>query len=432
MPAWLSNSDWIFYTLAAILAPSGIWLLYRGIFKDRSKGKRRCPRCWYDMSGIPAAGESPDTKWICPECGSACNSERRLFRTRRHWRAAAVGVLLGAIACASFVAPAVLKSDWTAAVPTTVLALFAPADAQPVRTNIHISGLSRMWPPKPPTHLQKLTAAMWARIDDGSPFDWQSRLYLGRVFRANVQDPSVCYRLPEQWVAGRAFPITAFDQVRLPGDMHSVAFQVKDTKGRWVTLGGDAVARVDLSRRGSGPAFEYRILFGLGRHGAHRIVIDEGWITPRIKFAGTASDILAPIDTPGISEYARRALSPAFLRFGESVRMTVGTGFMNFFVWGEPSCALGIVDYTLRAGGTVIARGRIDLCTDTEMVLGRRGIVVDWLPGGETLASSGATIQAEFGGNHDATFDTYDPFRYGTRGAWTGTFTCDLSLEPGK
>lgn len=42
---------------------------------DRSRGRLRCPRCWYDMrdsKGMP-----------CPECGHEIKNERQLLRTRR-------------------------------------------------------------------------------------------------------------------------------------------------------------------------------------------------------------------------------------------------------------------------------------------------------------------------------------------------------------
>lgn len=44
---------------------------------DPSRGRRRCPRCWYDMAG---GGME------CPECGRRADGEREFFRTRRRWR----------------------------------------------------------------------------------------------------------------------------------------------------------------------------------------------------------------------------------------------------------------------------------------------------------------------------------------------------------
>ena len=49
-------------------------LLYWGYFQDRSRGRRRCPKCWYDMTGAPT--------FVCPECGHEVKRERQFYRTR--------------------------------------------------------------------------------------------------------------------------------------------------------------------------------------------------------------------------------------------------------------------------------------------------------------------------------------------------------------
>jgi hypothetical protein len=66
------------------LVAFGVTFILWGLFADRSRGRRRCPRCWYSMEGIESAA--------CPECGHDAGRQRRLYRTRRHWRMAAAGV----------------------------------------------------------------------------------------------------------------------------------------------------------------------------------------------------------------------------------------------------------------------------------------------------------------------------------------------------
>jgi hypothetical protein len=76
-----------------VLALVAIVLIHRSLFHDRSNGRRRCPRCWHDMTA------SLDLR--CTECGHASRSERDLFRTRRSWgRAFAVAAALVVIATA--------------------------------------------------------------------------------------------------------------------------------------------------------------------------------------------------------------------------------------------------------------------------------------------------------------------------------------------
>lgn len=91
IPVWV-------WPAAAGAALIGVLLVIWGLRGDRAKGRRRCPRCWYDMSGGPSL--------TCPECGHAAPATRALVRTRRRWWAAAAGLALvlplGAVAGARY------------------------------------------------------------------------------------------------------------------------------------------------------------------------------------------------------------------------------------------------------------------------------------------------------------------------------------------
>lgn len=63
-----------------------LWGIWWALFADRSRGERRCPRCWHLIN--PGA-ESP-----CPECGRPFEHERQLLRTRRRWPLAAACLML--------------------------------------------------------------------------------------------------------------------------------------------------------------------------------------------------------------------------------------------------------------------------------------------------------------------------------------------------
>ena len=73
-------SLWLFWTIAAVLFLGAVSLLYFGLWGDRSKGRLRCPKCWYDMSGSFEAG-----KLVCPECGKDAGVEKRLKKNHRRW-----------------------------------------------------------------------------------------------------------------------------------------------------------------------------------------------------------------------------------------------------------------------------------------------------------------------------------------------------------
>lgn len=83
------------------------------LFGDRSRGRKRCPRCWYDMSA--AVGLK------CPECGKDAKGERGLLRTRRRWRLVVVGVVMGVVGMSLRVVPVVRAHGWAAILPEWVL-----------------------------------------------------------------------------------------------------------------------------------------------------------------------------------------------------------------------------------------------------------------------------------------------------------------------
>ena len=84
--------DWFLetglYLLGVAVVPLvGLLLVCWGLWGDRSKGRPRCPKCWYDMRGTVPRLE-------CPECGHDAREERRLYRPHRGWRRMVIGVVL--------------------------------------------------------------------------------------------------------------------------------------------------------------------------------------------------------------------------------------------------------------------------------------------------------------------------------------------------
>jgi hypothetical protein len=112
------DQDWTFWLVGGVSGVVGVMVLYRALLADRSRGRPRCPRCFYDMSGIPGL--------ICPECGKDARSPQALRRTRRQWRVALLGVVLTLTGGALGATPKVRRENWLSIVPTTGLILFAP------------------------------------------------------------------------------------------------------------------------------------------------------------------------------------------------------------------------------------------------------------------------------------------------------------------
>lgn len=92
--------------LATVIGLLAAACLARG---DASRGRRRCGRCWYDMSRVSGLR--------CPECGWEARHEIHLFRTRRRWRWIGASVLLSAAGVVLVVTGAV---GWPQMVPAAV------------------------------------------------------------------------------------------------------------------------------------------------------------------------------------------------------------------------------------------------------------------------------------------------------------------------
>lgn len=89
-------------------------LLIWAIIGDRSRGRLRCPRCWYNMEGI----DTPQ----CPECGKAIKSDRHLRKARRmKWPFGLAGLLVGFAAYGFVNLERVEETDAFALMPTWVL-----------------------------------------------------------------------------------------------------------------------------------------------------------------------------------------------------------------------------------------------------------------------------------------------------------------------
>ena len=80
--AWLMGvPDLLIRAVAAIAACIGVSMLLMALFSDalrgRGRNRRRCPKCWYDMSG---SGDS----LRCPECGHQATVEAIVRAASKH------------------------------------------------------------------------------------------------------------------------------------------------------------------------------------------------------------------------------------------------------------------------------------------------------------------------------------------------------------
>lgn len=173
-PWW--QIDWVWQATGWALAAAGVVLFLWALFWDRARGRKRCPKCWYDLSGAVikwVGGTSRDREGaalqgavlcVCPECGRKIVRERELARTRRRWGWACAAVLTVGVAAQVCEQPRRRMERWTKWIPTTLLVMVADLDA--------------------PTHTNALSHALWLR--SSSLWPWHGAIV---VFRRRV--PSV-------------------------------------------------------------------------------------------------------------------------------------------------------------------------------------------------------------------------------------------------
>ncbi len=138
-------------------------LAYRG---DRSRGRRRCPKCWYDMSG---------SNLLCPECGHDAKSLKNLYRPRRREHGIVIGLLLTLISYGIWITPHVREGGPIAAIPSWVLIAGMPWLPDSV---IHDNDDYHAW-------------TLLHRFREKKLFPWEYKLVHWRARRVILNDCSV-------------------------------------------------------------------------------------------------------------------------------------------------------------------------------------------------------------------------------------------------
>jgi hypothetical protein len=116
--AWAPSMNWLYYGLGWALMVLAVGLAYWVLLHDRARDRRRCPKCWYHMDGVPGL--------TCPECGRIAKSERRMKKTRRRWRWVPVAALLMLCGYITQLVPEARSNGWPSVVPTTALIAASP------------------------------------------------------------------------------------------------------------------------------------------------------------------------------------------------------------------------------------------------------------------------------------------------------------------
>lgn len=171
----------VFHIVGIVLAVLAAIGLLIAVYADRSKGRRRCPRCWFDMSATRSL--------LCPECGRTHKHEGRMYLTRRHWRWAVLFVVLLAGGRAVYEVPRIravgpqgyapewamrrgmsylprLGPQWTARFDD----MLTPDRPKQFWRDVVTRGLAILDDPDQPVATHAWAAQTLARIQTGSPF----------------------------------------------------------------------------------------------------------------------------------------------------------------------------------------------------------------------------------------------------------------------
>ncbi len=117
--------DWVYQTAAAALSIGAALLMYWGLLADPSRGRRRCPKCWYEVGDVKTL--------CCPECGRVMKHEKQLLRPRRRWWMVALAVVLVLGASASGIWPQTRRHGLGYYIPTWAIIRLYPTFDPPSR-----------------------------------------------------------------------------------------------------------------------------------------------------------------------------------------------------------------------------------------------------------------------------------------------------------
>lgn len=414
--------DWVFWLSGALLALGGLAIATWALFWDRSRGRKRCPKCWYSMEGVPESQREGKKLVVCPECGKGISDPRRLLRTRRRpWWGATAGLLLAA-AYVSGKVPAWRAGGWTELVPTTALALLAPTD-KGSQSTAGLAAWYRLRRPSPlpaPTISEQLAVAAWNRVFAGQMPRWQSQYFISRFLHDAHESVVTCVTVPDRWPIGEPIPV----EVSPPS-------WLLWGEGRLSLAGGDDVARggggyvplVPAVPKGPlGLTVEARVSSG---------VLYSRDVEVPIEIVPDPLVLVSPVDSQEASARVREALR---LRIVYSLGrpMILAENRANEPRWNALNFRLG---YRIE----IVSDGRI-LATSTGMAgvaplewENWCALTIDWNPGGEAIVSSHPeAVRLVVTGDPMVLLRRYEDWAFhGPPPAiWTGRFETVVPIEP--
>ena len=426
-----SNLDWLFHLIGAVLGAAAVFILIWALFRDRSRGRRRCPKCWYDMAGTPGLR--------CPECGRIARLEQHLFRTRRRWKRV-VGAALLMLVSAAIAAVPTYRDGWQRLVPTTALALIAPAE-DPSSASINswmratlVSGVvigpngaivrsGSLLGGQGATIGETLTDELWRRLREGTIAGWQGRAFIKRYLSAHPCDFAGHVAIPDRWPIG--VPLLVQTSTMLPASFSEnlIATYLR-LPGGSTEIATPDTAHVDaVPTIGEGVEIQIELRRG-------RMVLYRTSITLPCELRPDDENLLDRVSGEPWDSRVAAALSP---------KMAWGPTNRGYFVTRDRTSAekwsvldLGIAfDIEMREAGKVLARGQGAAEWNRPVWKDWEDIAPEWQPGGlERVIADKKGLTFHVQGIPAAARRQYLEWPWGKRPAcWTGEFEVSVPVE---
>ncbi len=468
-----ANLDWLFWLLGGLVAAGGTVLGAWALFWDRARRRgvvrKRCPRCWYDMTGAPAL--------TCPECGREAKGERALLRTRRRWKWAIGAAVVIAAGAATGMVPRYRAGGWIGLVPSSVLVWAAPAErpsgpqtvtwsaiGTPGATGIVISGggsagvvttapgsVRRTVPVGPAGAMtaatraralrgvpvvqaplsQRACDAVWKRLLEGRLAGWQSRIFLDRYARAQNAPDLWTVRYLERWPVGEPLrvmigPTLAFKDL---ADACETEFRI-GSDGEWRRLPApspydwrraDRLIALTALQAGA-DAHRLNLQFRMKARGR---TVYRGSIQLSMTPVPDRASMMVGVDPPELSNAAREALDPALAVDESGAVVLVVNDRSRAGVWDRID-VIQAFDAEVLVDGRVV--GRTDGWTEPARVVWKNwlNLPIDWTPGGRERLRAGADraeIRITGSADRAARLVLQSPFDDLGMLCWTGSFT---------
>lgn len=173
--------------LVAALAWSLLW--------DRSRGRLRCPKCWYTI-------DEP-TRAACPECGRAFAHERQLRKTRRHaWRSISIGLGLALAVYVATCVESIRRDGWLGVVPTIALVVITDGE--------------EAWKWQGVTPPNSATAVLIDRMKEHRSSLWSRRLWAGKAASTMPEIPPPRMPIELEPTVVHVYDLSAFAPLFIP------------------------------------------------------------------------------------------------------------------------------------------------------------------------------------------------------------------------